>query len=195
MGNGLWVTVDKLRLISVCARFVAQPNRCRMEDSGPSWVGPGMEQLQCVIYEPGPPEASLYITGGTTITRNPQALSELQIGGLIRLGSFTYHVPSEVEALTIPVGDGPEDDLTAHLPGLIGFIQRHLEEVHDSVVVHCGGGVSRSGAVVVAYVMWKHRIAYDEALALVRECRPCVRPNRSFARQLQQFQFDQLELL
>jgi hypothetical protein len=46
--------------------------------------------------------------------------------------------------------------------------------------VHCRAGVSRSGMVVVAYVMSEKRWSRDQALAFVRTRRPIVRPHPAF---------------
>jgi len=48
------------------------------------------------------------------------------------------------------------------------------------VYVHCRNGVSRSGMVVVAYVMSKNGWSRYEALEFVRTKRPGVRPNPAF---------------
>ena len=48
------------------------------------------------------------------------------------------------------------------------------------VYVHCRNGVSRSGMVTVAYIMWKNRWTREEAVAFVRTKRPDVRPNPAF---------------
>jgi hypothetical protein len=48
------------------------------------------------------------------------------------------------------------------------------------VFVHCRNGVSRSGTVVVAYLMHKNRWTRDAALAFVRSKRPITRPNPAF---------------
>jgi hypothetical protein len=50
----------------------------------------------------------------------------------------------------------------------------------NRVFVHCRNGVSRSGMVVVAYLMFKNRWSREEALAFVREKRPVTRPNPAF---------------
>ena len=50
--------------------------------------------------------------------------------------------------------------------------------------VHCRNGVSRSGMVVVAYLMFKNEWTRDEALEFVRKKRPEVRPNRAFMERL-----------
>jgi hypothetical protein len=46
--------------------------------------------------------------------------------------------------------------------------------------VHCRNGVSRSGMVVTAYVMWEHHLTRDEALAFVRQRRDEIRPHPVF---------------
>jgi protein-tyrosine phosphatase len=46
--------------------------------------------------------------------------------------------------------------------------------------VHCRAGVSRSGMVTVAYLMWRNRWSRDEALTFVRSQREVVRPNPAF---------------
>ncbi len=53
-----------------------------------------------------------------------------------------------------------------------------------TVYVHCRNGVSRSGMVVVAYVMFKDKLPRDKALAQVRSKRPITRPNPAFMERL-----------
>jgi hypothetical protein len=56
------------------------------------------------------------------------------------------------------------------------------------VFVHCAAGASRSGLVVVGYVMAEHGWSRDEALRFVRSKRPQTRPNPSFLRRLQEWE-------
>jgi dual specificity phosphatase 12 len=53
------------------------------------------------------------------------------------------------------------------------------------VLVHCLQGISRSGAVVVACLMRRLGVNYEEALVLARSCRSLVTPNEGFAKQLE----------
>lgn len=55
------------------------------------------------------------------------------------------------------------------------------------VLVHCAQGMSRSGTVVVGYLMWKNKQPVEAALAQVQRCRPVVEPNPGFMLQLQDF--------
>jgi hypothetical protein len=54
--------------------------------------------------------------------------------------------------------------------------------------VHCRNGVSRSGMVVTAYVMFKHNWPRDRALAFVRSKRPQTRPNPAFMERLAEWE-------
>ena len=46
-----------------------------------------------------------------------------------------------------------------------------------NVYVHCYAGVSRSSAVVCAYLMWKYRWGIGKCLAFVRVKRIVAQPN------------------
>ena len=57
-----------------------------------------------------------------------------------------------------------------------------------TVYVHCRNGVSRSGMVVVAYVMYRDKLPRDKALAQVRTKRPITRPNPAFMARLAEWE-------
>lgn len=48
-------------------------------------------------------------------------------------------------------------------------------------------GVSRSAAFVIAYMMRKLKISYEEAYTYVKERRRKVKPNEGFVKQLQKY--------
>lgn len=55
------------------------------------------------------------------------------------------------------------------------------------VLVHCMAGISRSAAIVIAYLMATEQLDFDAALAKLREKRPIVNPNQGFCAQLRAF--------
>ena len=63
--------------------------------------------------------------------------------------------------------------------------QRHAGR---TVYVHCVAGISRSGMVVVAYLMFRNKWTRDEALAFVRTKRDVVRPNPAFMDRLSEWE-------
>lgn len=56
------------------------------------------------------------------------------------------------------------------------------------VLVHCAQGVSRSAAVLTAYLMSHARFSFDTALSHVQQARPVADPNQGFRLQLQEFE-------
>jgi protein-tyrosine phosphatase len=56
------------------------------------------------------------------------------------------------------------------------------------VLVHCAQGVSRSGAILVGYMMRKQGLTYDQAMKIVKPKRPIVEPNHHFKSQLRVYE-------
>jgi hypothetical protein len=75
---------------------------------------------------------------------------------------------------------GPDLDW---LKKMVNFVDARRRE-GDTVFVHCRNGVSRSGFVVTAYLMFEHSWGRDEALAFLRTRRPEARPHRAFMARL-----------
>ena len=57
----------------------------------------------------------------------------------------------------------------------------------EKVLVHCGAGVSRSSSIVIAFIMWKRKLNYEDAVNFVKEKRPFIWPNPGFREQLKIF--------
>ena len=54
--------------------------------------------------------------------------------------------------------------------------------------MHCEAGISRSGTIVVAYLMRKNKWSREEALAYARTKRPKYHPNKGFMQQLLEYE-------
>lgn len=90
---------------------------------------------------------------------------------------FTYKKEAIIDNLTYDiVGNGVLD-------GCLNFIEKAVGD-GNKVLVHCQAGISRSGAIVVAYIMRKFELDYDTALKKAREKRNCINPNKSFESQI-----------
>ncbi len=72
------------------------------------------------------------------------------------------------------VGHEGDRDLDFYLDDATTFIADHIAK--GCVLVHCGAGISRSAAVVIAYLCRYAGMSYAEALAFVKAKRPQVAP-------------------
>lgn len=77
--------------------------------------------------------------------------------------------------------------------GYTGIMCLYLYHAPNSSF-YSNAGVSRSAAVVLGYLMSSNRLSLEDAMKILRQARPCVRPNEGFLRQLQDYQ-KQLGLL
>lgn len=55
-------------------------------------------------------------------------------------------------------------------------------------MVHCHAGVSRSAAIVIAYVMKKYGLNFEAGFEFVRRRRVRIRPNENFRARLKEYE-------
>ncbi|KIK68166.1 hypothetical protein GYMLUDRAFT_37006 [Collybiopsis luxurians FD-317 M1] len=87
----------------------------------------------------------------------------------------------------IEILDTSSADLKPHLEDACNSIDRALRSGRN-VLVHCQQGVSRSAAIVIAYLIRNHGMSYDAAFALVQRQRACVKPNPGFVNALKEWE-------
>ena len=87
------------------------------------------------------------------------------------------------EVLHAKMQDEPYQDIVPQILRVVGFIRRAVIR-KGKVLVYSDRGVSRSAAMVLAFLMDTRDISYFEACILVKERRYIIQPNRGFVRQL-----------
>lgn len=131
--------------------------------------------------------AGLYM-GSQDVAQDKDLLRKHKITHIISVGVQVCRC-SEVKHTFIEALDLPEFDMRP-------VFQQSAELIDDirgsggSVFVHCNAGVSRSAAIVIAYIMKKEKFPYMQAFELLKQVRPCVRPNDGFIRQLKLLEND-----
>ncbi|KAJ7781044.1 protein-tyrosine phosphatase-like protein [Mycena metata] len=132
----------------------------------------------------------LYL-GNLIAARSTRSLTERRITHVLSV--CTDAIPAElpqsgIQHMRIPIEDVDYADLLIHLPSACQFID-HAIRSGGAILVH--DGLSRSAAVVAAYLMWSHRISSTKALETIRKARDQIWPNAGFQEQLVLFELCQ----
>lgn len=90
--------------------------------------------------------------------------------------------------MTIDVEDFSEENINKYFKLTNQFIDQISQGA--KVLVHCAAGVSRSGCIVVAYLMWKHSWTFQQAWEYGKTKRSTMHPNPGFQKQLQLYELE-----
>ncbi|XP_075691716.1 dual specificity protein phosphatase 18 [Rhinoderma darwinii] len=89
----------------------------------------------------------------------------------------------DLEYLHFPVADLPETPLYDYFGTILHKIHE-VEAAGGRTLIHCSAGISRSSTLCLAYLMKYHGLTLLAAHAHLKACRPIIRPNIGFWRQL-----------
>jgi len=92
---------------------------------------------------------------------------------------FKYHI--------VEVPEAPTEDLILYFPQCNNCIHQAISE-GGKILVHCNAGLSRSPAVVVAYVMESLRMPIKEAIQHVQSRRSYIHISEAIHNQLREFE-------
>lgn len=88
--------------------------------------------------------------------------------------------------MAVPLRDTEDENLLDYLEVCLDFIDQGRKE--GAVLVHCFAGVSRSAAIITAYLMRSEQRSQEDALESLRQCCEFVCPNDGFLEQLKLFE-------
>ncbi|TFK53951.1 phosphatases II [Heliocybe sulcata] len=95
----------------------------------------------------------------------------------------------DVEHMYLPIEDVCNANLIRYLDAAVEWLHASLTSDENArVMVHCVWGMSRSASIVIAYLIAKHGMTLDAALAWCRLKRAVVKPNRGFMAQLKDYE-------
>nr|CAD7393552.1 unnamed protein product [Timema cristinae] len=118
--------------------------------------------------------------GSQDVAQDTKLLAINQITHVLSLGVKVDTVPSIVYRYE-EVLDTPEYCLQSILEPCFMFIDEGRRR--GCVFVHCNAGVSRSAALVIAYLM-KQGLSFKEAHSHLKKARSVIKPNSGFVAQL-----------
>ena len=126
---------------------------------------------------------SLYI-GSETAARNGSLMASLGITHIVNLGEDDKNAEFKgFEYYTIKMSDSVFEDLNDDFWRGVDVISEAISG-GGCVLVHCRRGISRSAALVVAYLMEARKLSFDAAFSLLKQQRPAVNINQGFVEQL-----------
>ncbi|CAD8079134.1 unnamed protein product [Paramecium primaurelia] len=126
----------------------------------------------------------LYL-GNLDAAKDSQLLIQYNIGAVLQVLDQSVPVKG-AQKLWIMAEDSEEFPLNKYFEQAIKFIENQTKKTN--VLVHCYAGISRSAAIVAAYLMQKYDWTMNQAIIHLQQKRRIVNPNPGFIIQLQDFQ-------
>ncbi|KEG14707.1 putative dual specificity protein phosphatase or MAP kinase phosphatase [Trypanosoma grayi] len=91
-----------------------------------------------------------------------------------------------VKSKCIPLSDSLNEELKLHFEEAFEFIRNATR--NGRVLVHCRRGISRSAAIVIAYMMASEGQSFRTAFDTVYQKRPCISLNLAFIQGLEEYE-------
>lgn len=130
-------------------------------------------------------DTNLYL-GNLSAAYDLNTLSDYKITHILTIDTcpLPQHILKQKHLTTkyIQLSDTPKENILAHFNESCAFIESGVQ--NGVVLVHCYFGVSRSAALVLAYIMKKYKLSYAEAFDKVKKKRKFICPNPGFISQL-----------
>ncbi|XP_014251597.1 dual specificity protein phosphatase MPK-4-like isoform X2 [Cimex lectularius] len=159
-----------------------------------SWKKVDQGRLEREDFDAGPTnldeiEPGLWI-GNLTAATDLEELAKIHCNYILTVDSCplprNISLLPGIKTMFIQVTDMNKEDLLSHFESAFEFIEEARE--NGVVLVHCYFGVSRSSTIVIAYLMKKFKISYDEAFERAKSKRKFVSPNAGFESQLRLYE-------
>jgi dual specificity MAP kinase phosphatase len=96
----------------------------------------------------------------------------------------TPNFPGHFNYLTYALPNQESTQLISVFRTALPFLRQGIEQ-GESVFVHCKRGASRSGSVIIAYLMATRDLSYQEACRVARGAREYINPSKWFIKQFQ----------
>ncbi|XP_066428235.1 dual specificity protein phosphatase 12 isoform X2 [Molothrus aeneus] len=128
----------------------------------------------------------LYV-GGADSCSSPAALSAAGVVAVLTVDAEEPPAVPGLRAMHVRARDEPGADLLSRLDECAAFLGA-ARAGGGAALVRCHAGVSRSVAVVAAYLMKTQGLGWQEALAAVRAAKPDAQVNSGFQAQLKLYE-------
>ncbi|KAF6074380.1 dual specificity phosphatase 12 [Phyllostomus discolor] len=129
----------------------------------------------------------LYL-GGAAAAAEPGGLREAGVGAVLTVDAEEPALQApDLRQLFVPALDEPGTDLLSRLDRCVAFVLQARAEGRG-VLVRCHAGVSRSVAVMTAFLMKTEQLSFEKAYENLQTIQPAAKMNEGFEWQLKLYQ-------
>lgn len=129
----------------------------------------------------------LYLSGEEG-ANNFNVLCEKDIQTIVNVTiNIPFYYKTKFKYYRIGINDEEKVNIKQFFELTFDIIEISLNE-RKNVFIHCRAGVSRSATIVIAYIMKKKQMKFDQAYKLVVGKRKCISPNIGFCSQLIEYE-------
>ena len=109
-----------------------------------------------------------------------EELKKRGVTHILMIGYYLHEFfPEDFQYANIEIDDDERENIFKYFYTCINFIEKS-----NICYCHCQAGMSRSASIVIAYVMYKLKLKFEEAYDYVKERREYIYPNDVFKLQL-----------
>jgi len=127
------------------------------------------------------------LVGSQDVAVDQNLLEQHKVSHVLSVGVPNLKIPlASVKHHFVDLLDLPESTIEDKVSDACSFIESGLAQNDGCVFVHCNAGVSRAPTIVIGYLIKCKGMHPEQALQLVKEKRPSIKPNEGFWKQLVQ---------
>lgn len=130
-----------------------------------------------------------YVIGSADAAMDKELLTKYGVTHILTVAPLKDYKPplSNTRHMCLNILDLPQTELSDYYMQAFTFIEECISS-NGKVLIHCNAGVSRSAAILIAYLMKTQTLSYDAAWSIVKEKRPNINPNIGFIFQLKNYE-------
>jgi len=125
--------------------------------------------------------------GSQDVAQDIELLRKHSVTHILSLGIKPIILDETLTHMYVHVLDLPEANLVSNLEKCFTYIDNAIK-TGGCVFIHCNAGISRSASVVIAYLMKKHGMSYQQAFLYLKKRRTVIKPNPGFVQQLKDYE-------
>ena len=124
-------------------------------------------------------------SGSQDVAHDMETLKKHGVTHILNVATGVENMfPQEFVYQTQEMRDLPEFPIFHDFDKAISFIDQ-CKKLNGRVLVHCNAGISRSAAIVMAYLIQNEGMNVNDAFSYLRSKRPATCPNPGFLIQLE----------